>query len=483
MQTKQLIDAAIQEQGSPIDPCLLPRIESSFETSFRDVRLHCSPASQAANKALGSLAFTVDEHICFSPEILKPEIASARADSQSVHSVSFVYLLAHELAHVVQKRRGKQRVGSTRREPAEEHLEREACMLAIRALRGERVEHVTPDTSPAPRLYGPAGHYYTALWTCLAVGFDLDIAQKSAFYTQLPDQVKELDATAAGISMVESAGELTAPTINPIGKAIAARDIWQEWVVQTGLHSLTGESATSETQTRTDTLRTLKPGTLEFGLGIHAYGDSFAHRDLETGTYMYSPVLGHSVEKAHHIDPHNPDKIEMRRPLYKDYGSQLYKLLSAMSARKAWVDADQFSTDLDGVSALQGEDKQIIQIGNNIAAIQSKMIAAGVIFYPQAVVHPYTPESDKVYGWPLEKYSQVSLPPTWAEYRKDHLDLPVDTLDNALIWAKRWAHSALPFAHTVKSSIEAFENDFLTVTGLNLTPMQFYQTLYGDLPH
>ena len=89
----------------------------------------------------------------------------------------------------------------------------------------------------------------------------------------------------------------------------------------------------------------LKPGTLEFGLGIHAYGDSFAHRDLETGTYMYSPVLGHSVEKAHHIDPHNPDKIEMRRPLYKDYGSQLYKLLSAMSARKAWVDTDQFSTD------------------------------------------------------------------------------------------------------------------------------------------
>src|SRR5882757_3343516 len=188
MPIKQLIAAAIADRGTSIDAHQRSLMEDCFETSFRDVRLHFSSASQAANNALGSLAFTVGDHIRFRPGF------------DSSLGAAFTYLLAHELSHVMQKRRAGDLVGSLPSIPSEEQLEHEADTIAADVLKGLRARPVTPDPSSLPRLYGPAGHYYTAFYTALAVGFDYQTAKQIAFYTQLPDLVAELDAKVAGIS-------------------------------------------------------------------------------------------------------------------------------------------------------------------------------------------------------------------------------------------------------------------------------------------
>src|ERR1700678_2069073 len=199
MSINQLISAAAAEPGAAIDALHRSLMEDCFQSSFRDVRLHFSPASQAANDALGSLAFAIDGHIFFRPGF------------DASPGTSFTYLLAHELTHVMQKRRGRESDRNLQSMASEVRLEQEAGAIAAGVLNGIRAPQVTPDPSSSARLYGPAGHYYTSFWASLAAGFDPAMAQRIAFYTQMPDQVKELDAVAAGISMADST--LTLATI------------------------------------------------------------------------------------------------------------------------------------------------------------------------------------------------------------------------------------------------------------------------------
>ncbi len=66
---------------------------------FSDVRVHTDPAAGRAAEALGASAFTSGRHIVFAPRAFDPASPSGRR------------LLAHELAHVVQQRRGTVRPG------------------------------------------------------------------------------------------------------------------------------------------------------------------------------------------------------------------------------------------------------------------------------------------------------------------------------------------------------------------------------------
>jgi hypothetical protein len=50
--------------------------------------------------------------------------------------------------------------------------------------------------------YGEAGHFYTVSLVGLAVGFDDATAFRTAFFAQMPDEARELDATATGIEAV-----------------------------------------------------------------------------------------------------------------------------------------------------------------------------------------------------------------------------------------------------------------------------------------
>jgi Domain of unknown function (DUF4157) len=80
--------------GSPLAPPVRAEMESRFGTSFAAVRVHDEPAAHGVAQQQMAQAFTVGNHIAFN------RVRYAPGTDQGKH------LLAHELAHVVQQRRG-----------------------------------------------------------------------------------------------------------------------------------------------------------------------------------------------------------------------------------------------------------------------------------------------------------------------------------------------------------------------------------------
>jgi Domain of unknown function (DUF4157) len=89
----------LQERGFRLRGPLLRRMESTLCSDFSDVVVHVSPLSCALNNFFGAQAFTIGNHICFSEGTFDP-----RSDFGQ-------RLLADELAHVIQKRLGKDGIG------------------------------------------------------------------------------------------------------------------------------------------------------------------------------------------------------------------------------------------------------------------------------------------------------------------------------------------------------------------------------------
>jgi hypothetical protein len=493
MPIKQLISAAIADRGTAMNADQRSLMEDCFESSFRDVRLHFSAASQVANDALGSLAFTVGNHVCFRPGF-----------DGSLAAV-FTYLLAHELSHVVQKRRARTPAGHLQSIPTEAQLEQEADTIAAGVLQGMRATRVTPDPSSLPRLYGPAGHYYTAFYTALAVGFNYEIAKKIAFYTQLPDLVEELDATAAGFSWWETgylgiylgSPELYLSKVVP-GKS--TEEFWQHfvdgridrmvamWQIQAGLHALTGGDGEVETRFRTKILNQSEPGTLKFGLAVHAFGDSFAHRDFHTSTTMYGPPFGHLAEWANHAirldperDPHDPDKITLRKTLYSRYGSELYAIMARKSPVAPPVNIKEYQSDLADVSDHETEIGQKNVLTARMRSICDRTMGGA----------PSAKSFTNFYEPPLPPHDDA-VP--WKQFRTSRPDLDPGLKDQAIEFAAEWCGSASPFHISVTASwkdlkgnlIDSFEsipNAFVNAMGLSLTPMQWCRQLYGESPY
>ena len=479
----QLISAATSDCGISIDAAHRSLMEDCFQTSFRDLRLHFSLASQVANDALGSLAFTVDDHICFRPGF------------DACPGAPYTYLLAHELTHVMQKRRGRKPGRTTQSIGLEEQLENEADAIAFGVLKGMRAARVTPDPSSAPRLYGPAGHYYTAFYTAAAVGFDFATASAIAFYTQLPDLVEEIDAYKEGLVWNKQFGMANASSAESCLSIFKSDQAYWEhsadhaidrmvlaWQVQAGLHALTGGDAHAESDLRESILGKQKPGTLKLGLALHAFGDSFAHRDFDKGDKMYGPPFGHGTEFVNHLlrddsslNAHDPDIIGLRKDLYLEYGSRLYKVLSGMSPNKAPVGLDPYKDALLDVACKEFEVDQ----EGFLASEMAKIYRLGDDIY--------RPPDDSV---PWNEFQAQPKP------KQMHLDPAVVT--NALGCAAEWCGGALPFRisvhgdwqalrHNVTQSVVSIpsdiQNTLLTVTGANLSPTEFLNQLYGGTPY
>lgn len=79
--------------GKPLPKAVQRKMESFFKTNFSDVRVHIGP--QAAS--IGALAFTQGNNLYFAPGQYNPTTLQGQQ------------LLGHELAHVVQQRRGRVR--------------------------------------------------------------------------------------------------------------------------------------------------------------------------------------------------------------------------------------------------------------------------------------------------------------------------------------------------------------------------------------
>ena len=83
--------------GKPLDPTTRVEMEAKFGEDFGDVRVHTDRAAASAAAALGANAWTSGRDIVFGEGFFSPGTRKGKK------------LLAHELAHVVQQRRGGSR--------------------------------------------------------------------------------------------------------------------------------------------------------------------------------------------------------------------------------------------------------------------------------------------------------------------------------------------------------------------------------------
>ncbi|WP_373500585.1 DUF4157 domain-containing protein, partial [Desulfococcus sp.] len=97
--------------GRPLDPEFRREAEARLGQDFSAVRVHTGPDAARSTDDIGAAAYTLGEHIAFAGGGFRPEDPAGRR------------VLAHELAHVVQQRRGGLRPPSPARNG---HLEQAA---------------------------------------------------------------------------------------------------------------------------------------------------------------------------------------------------------------------------------------------------------------------------------------------------------------------------------------------------------------------
>ncbi len=250
-------------------------------------------------------------------------------------------ILAHEAAHVAQLALSCAATASTC------EVEREADRAIEPLLRDEPFRcELRPKSNQLH--WNRAGHYYTIYYLSLVAGATETEAMRMAFFGQTPDLVSELDAptqTAFQAQLKDSWGSTAADvavatnyTTSDPGK------VPTDWEVCTdvieGLHCLTGASVAQERSKRSAILATSGWGSLEFGIGLHAYGDAFAHC---TGGSMYGPHHGHLFAG------HDPDSIHLHIAEYKTYAQGLLSILNIKTAGKPRT---QEKVALDGLASI-----------------------------------------------------------------------------------------------------------------------------------
>jgi len=88
------VERVVRAPGQGLDPVVRRFMEARFAQDFGDVRVHRGADAQASAGDLHAMAYTTGSHIVFAPGAYQPQAPEGRR------------LLAHELSHVVQQRRG-----------------------------------------------------------------------------------------------------------------------------------------------------------------------------------------------------------------------------------------------------------------------------------------------------------------------------------------------------------------------------------------
>jgi hypothetical protein len=112
-------------------------MESAFGHDFGRVRIHTDERSGAAARAVHARAYSVGENIVFGQGHYAPRTTGGAR------------LLAHELTHVVQQRRGAAAGQADRDASEDDHAERGARSVADHLITGART--VAPEVRAAPR--------------------------------------------------------------------------------------------------------------------------------------------------------------------------------------------------------------------------------------------------------------------------------------------------------------------------------------------
>ncbi|MFE5529474.1 DUF4157 domain-containing protein, partial [Embleya sp. NPDC056538] len=112
------------ERARPLDAALRGSMERSFGTSLGDVVVHTDADAAASADRLDAKAYAVGRHVVFGPGRYDPHSTAGRA------------LIGHELAHVVQQRRGGPRPGPQGVHPSGTAAEGAAHTAGARAAAG-----------------------------------------------------------------------------------------------------------------------------------------------------------------------------------------------------------------------------------------------------------------------------------------------------------------------------------------------------------
>jgi Domain of unknown function (DUF4157) len=331
---------AVEEVGSAqgtqaLDGNLRQKLERSFCYDFSDVVIDTSEHAHALNKELGTLAFTIGKTIFFRKGVFRQDTDWGK------------FILAHELAHVVQKHL-----------PASQSLspedfnkcpsEKEANEAAWSFLTGKPFQCIQPVPPHTPSAWEEAGHYYTAYFVLKAAGAPKNQALEIAKFAQFADEVQEADA----FSLFKK--HFFMPDPSPMKdheygdhEAMKRDEEYRAWrkgipstrdrtrenirVIHRGLHALTGRNVEIEQRCRAQILEEALQKNDDFitGLALHAFGDSYAHRDRKNKSMLSSEYWGHGFDSFTH--KHEVDNIGTYREVYIDYCENLYAI-----ARDKW---------------------------------------------------------------------------------------------------------------------------------------------------
>ena len=364
-----------------VAPDFFDQLEWSFDEPLRSVHVHRRCANRRTISQRGPGAFVKGEDI-FLPRSLDPGSPFGKL------------VLAHEVAHVVQRRRSRHATSSFSASETDDVLaiEADASRASVASLLGRKAGLRTFDTGRRTAHWSEPGHYYTAYFILLAIGVPNEEAASIAFYTQMPDEVVELDAVPRGqeiighevMTVVKDTTQVlllrpnysaqvgltdvlalkrtrtvqttirrtpskAASTAAKTDDAALARDI------QMGLHCLNGASSEAEQRFRKKKLAELcsanRHDKLAIGLALHAFGDSYAHA---SGATMYPCGPGHLGLHAHAYSDvpgsvsiafdagQSVDNVYYRQSDYLAYCKDLYETVAksfgtfAKSSRAAW---------------------------------------------------------------------------------------------------------------------------------------------------
>jgi len=342
-----------------------------------------------------------------------------------------MWALTHELAHIVQKALGQTRPRNRAdRQIEADGLEKEADRAALAFLTAQPRPNLSPDESRAIRAWGPAGHFYTVYWVARFVGLSDNRAETLAFYAQMPDQVCDLDATCAGLAWSASAPIPAAGKIRD--QVVGGEDRFDSYInsIQAGLHCLNGRDSgklrpagtkigidfndpypQGEPKRRLANLRKLANNhylDLSFGLGLHALGDSYAHRTADG--HMYMGPKGHFLpggsipRNVKEFMGFEVDAIEEHSELYSNYCIDLFRAIS-----------DRY----DPSSSTEERFRRLPELGDKINLVTTQgdedaQIAKMERFYPDRA-GGFAPECDA---------ESISLMPPkfifWEDFCKRH---------------------------------------------------------------
>jgi RHS repeat-associated protein len=265
-----------------------------------------------------------------------------------------------------------------------------------------------------------AGHYRSVYLAALVVGYEPDVAAKMAFYAQMPDQVKELDAAEAGKNFFLSSIAKNA------GSNMKQAMFENAVTIQAGGHSITGDVAEFERNRRREIVLSQNPGSALHGAALHAFSDAFFH-ERETVNRMVKPPMGHGPFTEFDLISRHPDRWEQSfRALIDVLGKQAPH---GTKARLSEKEIDQMIREIKSVArewrGTPGEGSEA-GVRQALESWTNRAAGGGDFWLGLLLTSRYEPENEELM--------------TWNEFRKVHSELTKDVELNDVIEAyKTWA--------------------------------------------